>query len=516
MATNFGIFIRSTKSNDDIIEACNNLMKHSNLDGRILTVRSGKTYGGVKVFLNGDAIVQELLEKQFLYETGDDLSTIHPLRTHLTVHDAIISSTEEEFIEELRNIIQEALGPVLKISKIPFSKQYPDIGNGNWRVLLDVPEIEDLDIFKKSGLPDDFTIKVPGVHGRLSVTFYCTKCDKDGHTQWRCPRSLNDNMEDNSESLKEEDSTANTPKRSMSGFFIRDRDEESKESKSAPKTKPLLKRKRIEEFEKEIGKEEVRNFCDSFQLKNSSNIKKEVGESSSSTMTRPVRSENDDIKRETHAKRARFSPMNEDDSQPENIPKASSTTDDANCLEILFESSPSTSKNQPHYVSSESGALFTRNSVDDSVSTSNEHLPTADIKSDLPSTDENDSDSNLGPSASRSKPVRQRKKPAQDTPIVIPDRIQKIISEIDDGVLGVEPLTAFFNHVKKKSKPCSFAEMYTSNVAGLKKQLDEIKRRYYMIPERGTKEEIQFMKWFVNIINRFDGTPNTRKRKVKT
>ncbi|GBM72910.1 hypothetical protein AVEN_68489-1 [Araneus ventricosus] len=518
MAAKFGIFIRSTKSDDDIIEACSNLIQNSNSGGRITAVRKDKTYGGVKVYLNGNDIVQELIGKQFLFETGHDLSTIHPLTTHLTVHDAIVSTTEEEFIGELRYIIQEALGPVLKISKVPVSKLHPDIGNGNWRVLLDVPEIEDLDVYKKSGLPVNLTVKVPGVHGRLPITFYCTKCDKDGHTQWRCSENIEDETKAVSDSVKREDSTVATPSKPSSGFFIRDREDESREREVTPKNKPLLKIKNIKKFESEIGKEEVRNYCDSVHLKDSKDIKKEIGESSSSGINSEIKrrlfSGRDD--REPNSKRARISPMIDDDNHSENLPKASSTTNDADSLEIPCGSSPSTPfKNQPnHFPFPSVGGLLTRNSVDDSVTTSNQPAPTVDtIKSELPSTDENDSDINQAPS--RAKPVRQRKKPAQGIPIVIPDRIKNIILEIEDGVLNVEQLTAFFNHVKKKSKPCSFAEMYTSDVAGLKKQLGEIKRKYYMIPERGTNVEIQFMKWFVNILDRFDGTPSTRKKKAK-
>ncbi|CAL1279516.1 unnamed protein product [Larinioides sclopetarius] len=519
MAAKGGVFIRSTKSENDIIEACINLIQNSDSGGEIIMARMDETFGGVIVYLNTDEIVQELICKQFLFETGDDLSTIYPLTTHLTVHHAIVSTTEEmeKLIEELRNIFQVTLGPVLKISKIPFSELHPDIGTGNWRVLLDVPEIEELDVYKKSGLPDNMTIKVPGVHERLRITFFCTKCKKDGHTQWRCTESIKDEIEVVSDSVRREDSTVETPSKPSSGFLIRDREEEDREREVASKNKPLLKIKNIREFVSEIGKEEVRNYCDSVHLKDRKDIKKEVGESSSSgrnsAMKRQLVSGRGD--REPNSKRAHISSMIEEDSHSENLPNASSTTNDADAIEILNEVLPLTPfKNKLNYFPLPlTGGLVTRNSVDDSVSTSNQPAPTVDtIQSELPSTDENDSDSNQGPA--RAKPVKQRKKPAQGIPIVIPDRIKKIILEIEDGVLDVEQLTAFFNHVKKKSRPSSFAKMYTTDVTGLKKQLGEIKRRYYMIPERGTNVEIQFMKWFVNILDRFDGAPSTRKKKA--
>ncbi|GFW61947.1 uncharacterized protein TNCV_4669721 [Trichonephila clavipes] len=514
MAANYGVFIRSTQNNDEIIAACNNLIKDTKSGGRILKVRTDTIYGGLKVYFSEESLIQELLQKQFLYESGD-LSTIHPLISHLTVHDVSFSTTEEKFVENLRKKIRDDLGPVLEVSKIPFSKQYPDIGSGNWRVTLDIPEIEDLEIFKKVGLPDDFSINIPETLERSSVTFHCVRCDNDGHSQWRCKvkkgGSQVDVLRSISQSIKKEDSPEPTRPR----FFIRDLQEEQ-EKDSSSKSKPLLARKKIREFESTIGKEEASRYCNSFPLAENI-VKTEITDSIERKfpVKRPLSSDEVENDNEPSAKNPAISFQNKIpvhkgiDSIIDNYSKASSTTKDDSEIEVIHELTPSTSsKDKPNV--SRSVERTSKHSAEDSVSTSNqpEAIVCEETKSKLPSLDGNDSDSNS------TIPARKRRKPTQGIPVVIPERIKGIINNIPGNVLNVVQLEAFLNHVKKKSKPCTFAKIYTPDVEGLKRQLEEISRQYYLIPERGTNEELQFMKWFGNTLQRYDGAPTmTRKRK---
>ncbi|GFY55276.1 uncharacterized protein TNIN_369061 [Trichonephila inaurata madagascariensis] len=516
MAANYGVFIRSTQNNDEIIAACNNLIKDTKSGGRILKVRTDTIYGGLKVYFSEESLIQELLEKQFLYEPGD-LSTIHPLISHLTVHNVSFSTTEEKFVENLRKKIRDDLGLVLEVSKIPFSKQYPDIDSGNWRVTLDIPEIEDLDIFKKVGLPDKYSIDIPETLERSSVKFHCVRCDNDGHSQWRCEVKKGDTQADVhrsiSQSIKKEDSSEPSPP-TKQRFFIRDLQEEQ-EKDSSSKSKPLLARKKIREFESTIGKEEASRYCNSFSLAETI-VKKEAEDSVEGKfpVKRPLSSDEDEND-ESSAKKPAISFQNKipvhkgNDHLIDNYSKASSTTKDDSEIEIIHELTPSTSSmNKPN--ANRSVERTSKHSAEDSVSTSNqpEAIVCEETKSKLPSLDGNDSDSNSA------TPTRKRRKPTQGIPVVIPERIKGIINNIPGNVLNVVQLEAFLNHVKKKSKPCTFAKIYTPDVEGLKRQLEEISRQYYLIPERGTNEELQFMKWFGNTLQRYDGAPTTtRKRK---
>ncbi|GFR01700.1 uncharacterized protein TNCT_493731 [Trichonephila clavata] len=514
MASNYGVFIRSTQNNDEIIEACNNLIKDTKSHGRILKVRKDSIYGGLKVYFSEESLIQELLQKRFLYKWGD-LSTIHPLISHFTVHDVSFSISEEKFVENLRKKIGDDLGPVLEVSNIPFSKQFPDIGSGNWRVTLDIPEIEDLDIFKNVGLPDDYSIDIPETLEKSSVTFHCIHCDKDGHSQWRCKMKKVDTPADVhrssiSQSIKQEDSPKPSPS-TKPRFFIRDLQEEQ-EKDSSSKSKPLLARKKIREFESTIGQEEASRYCNSFPLAENI-VKKETEDSVEGKfpVKRPLSSDEEEDDDEPSAKITAISFQNRipvhkgNDNLIENYSKASSTTKDDSEIEVINEST--LSKDKPNV--SGSVERTSKHSAEDSVSTSNQPEAIAyEVKSEQPSLDGNNSDSNSA------TPVRKRRKPTQGIPVVIPERIKEIINKIPGNVLNVVQLEAFLNHVKKKSKPCTFAKIYTPDVEGLKRQLEEISRQYYLIPERGTNEELQFMKWFVNTLNRYDGAPSTpRKRK---
>ncbi|GFT34208.1 uncharacterized protein NPIL_504291 [Nephila pilipes] len=506
MAATCGVFIRSDQSHDKIIAACNNLINDTTPGGKILSVKKKTIYGGWKVYLNEESVVQKLIRKQFLYKSGD-LSTIHPLVTHLTVHDAEFSTPEEKFIENLREKIRDDLGPVREVSKIPISLQHPDVGDGNWRVILDVPEIEDLDIFQKVGLPDNYSIDVPETIEKSSVTFHCTSCGKDGHSQWRCfVKNERDEDSDISQSIKEPSEPSTPTSSKKQEFFIRDREEERQDLIS--KSKPLLPRKKIREFESTIGKEEASRYCRSFPVADSIVKKETEGRKSSGKQSSPP--DEEDENRGPPAKKASVSFEGvtidtDDDCLVENFSKASSTTNDHSLFDIGCESMPST----PHKLNVNRSTFAegsSKHSAEDSVSTSNQ--PEA-VKSELPSIEGNDSDSNCAT-------PRKRKKPTQGIPVVIPERIKQLINDMERKALDVKKLEAFLNHVKKKAKPRDIAAFYTDQVDDLKKQLEEILRQYYEIPVRGNNEEIQFMKWFQNTVQRFDGVPSTRKKKGQT
>ncbi|GIY35422.1 uncharacterized protein CDAR_189211 [Caerostris darwini] len=502
MATRYGVYIRSDKCINDIIEACCTLLQNTKSKGKIVTARNDAAHGGVKVYLNKDSVVQELLNKKFLFQNGEDLSTIHSLVTHVTVHDAAEYTTEEEtFIQDLRSTIGKLLGPVLDVRKIPISKQHPDIWNGNFHVILDVPEVVDLDVFKRNGLQDKLEVKVPGIDKKLAVTFRCALCDEDGHTRWQCStlKSSSTSVDETSpcpqSSIKEETSVSEP----TSGFYIRDLGDNDRDF--SPEARPSLKRKRITEFEREIGKEEALSYYNSCPLPHS--VKNEID-------LVEVNSSNSEDEKDSEISH------NADESiLSGTCTKASSTTNDGG-IKAGPASSPMKTprKNQ----STLDGYLFfNRNSIDDFVTTSNQPAAATDtIKSEPPSTDECDSDSRQGQSSTtHARVVRNRKKPAQNVPIVIPDRIKSIIGRIESKPVDAPKLEAFLNHVKKKSKPYEIAKFYTPNVTGMKHFLQQISDQYYLTPDRGTNAEIQFMKWFANVLGRFDGTPSTRRRATK-
>lgn len=140
------------------------------------------------------------------------------------------------------------------------------------------------------------------------------------------------------------------------------------------------------------------------------------------------------------------------------------------------------------------------------VTTTNQNQQPS-VKRELSTTD--DEDSNPTPA------TKKKKKTMQLLDVVIPDRIRDIISGMPEGVLDVRQLEAFFNHVKKKSRPSDFAKMYTDDVEGLHSQLVAVSRLYYMSPNVGSKADIQFMKMLGNVLKRFYNTASQRRATVR-
>ncbi|GBM43461.1 hypothetical protein AVEN_245563-1 [Araneus ventricosus] len=328
--TENGIFIRSTKSYNVIIETFKDLIQNSMPDGKITLEIISEKYGGVEIYLNRDDVVQELLGKRFLLnETGDVLFTIHPLTTQLIIRGAVFSIEEYDFIGKLMVIIHDTLGPVLEICKIPSSEPQLDIWYCNWGVLLDVPDIEDLDDFKRVGLPDDFKITVPGVYGMLSVNFYCARCEKDGHTRWRCFESIGIKTKSVSKYSQEKHLTIESPCTPFSRFSIPNHEEENKERDITSKISPLTKSKNNREFRSRIENEPI--YRNILQERVSSNSHKTSFYSSNSTMKRLLFPERDYPNSESQPKRACISPMNDDHGQSDNSSETSSVTNKTAC-----------------------------------------------------------------------------------------------------------------------------------------------------------------------------------------
>ncbi|GBO03441.1 hypothetical protein AVEN_147451-1 [Araneus ventricosus] len=232
-------------------------------------------------------------------------------------------------------IIHDTLGLVLEICKIPSSEPQPDIWYCNWGVLLNVPDIEDLDDFKRVGLPDDFKIRVPGVYEMLSVNFYCARCEKDGHTRWRCFESIDTKTKSVSKSSQEKHLTIESPCAPPSRFSIPNQEEENKEGDITPKISPLTQRKNNRGFRNKIENEPI--YRNILPERVSSNSDKTSFYSSNSTMERLLFPERDYPNSESQSKRACISPMNDYHGQSDNSSKNSSTTDESRDRDIFEE-----------------------------------------------------------------------------------------------------------------------------------------------------------------------------------
>ncbi|KAG8187245.1 hypothetical protein JTE90_020673 [Oedothorax gibbosus] len=464
----FGIFIRSTQDDLTIIEKCKNLLASIQSDTKILHVHRDEDRGGLKVVFDTDSSVAQLLQRKDL----DVTSTIHALTTALIVHEAF-PNDEEEFKASIRN---KMATKVLDIKKVPLSAKYPEIGTGKWIIILDVPEIEDLDEFKLMGLPENMLLlKLPNNDCKLKVEFYCRLCQKGGHVPRRCseaPTPSFSNLEQIASPKKSSSSKKNVhspgtssintipigrffqktppkigiPPKPMqpSGFRIRDIAEERNESL----LKSLTDKRNIKDFKVELGTEEVKRSLHILQ----------------------------DVKKEKHDTEDQYS-LNGCSSAT-----ASSTSKDRDDMKIVYESPGS--RLRPEYIQNPP-------EIENQVTTTN-------CKRRL----SYKNNSNQDP---------QARKKLRILPVVIPDGIRQIISGIPEQVLDIQKLEAFFTHAKKKSRPLEIVKMYTSDAEGFKRQLVEISRKYYMSPNVGSNADIQFVKMLQGVLKRFKNPPPTPK-----
>ncbi|XP_055950694.1 uncharacterized protein LOC129984766 [Argiope bruennichi] len=460
-----GVFIHSAENPDDIIKACKDLIQSCISGGKIEAAVPDDKYGGIKLYLNRDEVVQKFLSRRFLLkENGETLATIHPLTTQLIVRDAKILIEEEKF-EKFMLFILDNLDikyhQILKISNIPFSEHHPDVLTTDLRIILDIPEIEDLYVFKDVGLPKDLEIPTGTGNEMISLNFYCPTCKKGGHTSWSCPKRIGSEVALNSS--PEKPSNAEAPHTPKSRNSIPSHKKENTKEVNTPEVTLPPEKMDVSKFEGKVGKEEVR-YYNIFYPNTPGSSNKKVGVSSSSTMKRSL-FHKDDQKNESNSKKARTSLINNGQEQSEEISKNGNSENDI----YVIQPSASTKKVQHLNPTSERFEIYNVNSGGISP--------------------------NPGPSS------------LQVFSVSIPPRIKEMWIPLC-GFQSIEQFEPFLDHAKKRTNLRKLAILYDVNFDELKQHLNHLRKAYYNEKKSGNnevcKEEKEFMDWFGGLVDRMN------------
>ncbi|KAG8176456.1 hypothetical protein JTE90_023103 [Oedothorax gibbosus] len=188
------IFIRSEYEGrkDLLIEQCQELLKRVKSEATIKYVQSDNIRKGFVVRFDCDVSESRLLKTKYLCD--DASATVHSLTTSLVLLEAY-PNDEGDFVADVRKQLLKIWNmKVLEVQKIPLSEQFPYIGTGKYVVILQVPEVEELEEFKAMGLPDDMVLELPSCDEKLKVKFYCRRCLKEGHVQSSCANQLDNHV----------------------------------------------------------------------------------------------------------------------------------------------------------------------------------------------------------------------------------------------------------------------------------------------------------------------------------
>uniref|UniRef100_A0A2L2YI61 Uncharacterized protein n=1 Tax=Parasteatoda tepidariorum TaxID=114398 RepID=A0A2L2YI61_PARTP len=518
MGEDVGIFIRFQDTDVElVIRGCKEILE--NVDGSnvfITGVMRDRKYGGFRVYFSEESVVEDFLKLKYL-PLSDERASIHSLTTKLTVHD-VMPDSETDFKEMLQNQLESFdLKPVLDICSIPVSKEFPTIRSGNWLLELDIPEIEDLGVFRNSGLPDNMKLSLTfrAKKREKRVSFFCCLCHDIEHSRGDCPKLVITQTRDDRGSART--SPESYARRNAQRFEIRERSPSASTS--------TAKRIRIESIIGNLPKQNNGSAQKSASF-GKVKIKQEPEDYNACSRLNPrvvlkrasVRSEND-YDTESYSKKMRFSGIDENpEARFDGSPAASSTTGRDSPV-IVYES-PRRSSSTDRRFSEDSSLPYDReDGCQDDSNALSFNLPTSsqpEMNSERNFNDFYQKEASDISDSGETIRAPRRKKPVY-APVVLPKRIKEIINtrEKKQGELTIVELEAFFNHVKKKMSPAKVAKQFTDDVQCLKAQLKWIVQQYYMTPKAGTGEDSRFMKWLEGMLDRFDSVPSKRK-KLKT
>ncbi|KFM74974.1 hypothetical protein X975_20035, partial [Stegodyphus mimosarum] len=478
---NYGILIRSDNCSERFLGECITQL-HQICKGDIARVVNDTKYGGFRIYFKDRASVTAVLNRRSLTVSGHTIFT-YPLITHLTIHN-VMTAAQHDIQKDLYEQLQACLGSVLNVSEVPL-KEYPAIGSGNWRAILEIPESEDLQVFRKNGLPNEMFLKLPYLEDNLKVTFFCSNCKMNGHVLQKCTKQ--DTVQD-----------CTTKQKVLS----------PKELNEAAKAELL---ENVQVFASQVGEEEVKRHSEEFSSVDVQHTKRKrpSGQNSGIDLTSRIKIELEDTMpfKSSADKVAKFSRNNSgDDVRFDLHPKASSTTADDDELQVL-SISPTANQVIDVLKTTRSNETRKRNSEDDRNSL---NAPTSSQPETVYLTAKAHS-SNTAVSEPPT-PTRRRAPPVGRIEIPPNSRVEECIREAG-GNLCQSELVAFFQHVKKKGNVSKIARQYTDDVKRLKEQLSRIVHIYYHSPLTGTKQDRVFMKWLQQLVERFDGVPVSRRDK---
>ncbi|XP_035207981.1 uncharacterized protein LOC118182705 [Stegodyphus dumicola] len=479
---NYGILIRSDNSSDRFKGECISQLLQI-CKGGIARVVNDTKYDGFRIYFKNKASVTAVLNRRSLTVSGHSIF-MYPLITHLTIHNV---DAHHDVQKDLYEQLQSCLGSVLNVSEVPLEK-HPEVGSGNWRAVLEIPEAEDLEVFRKKGLPNEMFLKLPYLKDNLKVTFFCSNCKMNGHVLQKCTKQ--DTVQD-----------CITEKKVLS----------SKELNEAAKAELLGN---VQVFASQVGEEEVKRHSEEYSTVDvqHSKRKRPSGQNSGIDLTSRIKIELEDTvpfkSSANNVTASQFSRNNSgDDVRFDLHPKASSTTADDDEIQVLSDCQIADQVKRATIETTWSNAARKRNSEDDRNSL---NAPTSSQPETVTQT-ANAHSSNTAVTEPPT-PTRRRAPPVGRIEIPPNSRVEECIREAG-GKLSKSELEAFFQHVKKKGNVSKIARQYTDDVKRLKEQLSRIVHIYYHSPLTGTKQDRVFMKWLQQLVERFDGVPVSRRDK---
>lgn len=504
-----GILIHSEDLESEFMIECLQSLLTICPDIKFRSVVCDELINGYRVCFE-DSDVRSVLEKRFITAKNRKM-LIYPLTTCLIISDCENRNCERE----VTNAIQEKFGTVLNLDT--------EISTNSIIVNIDVPEIKDLNIFKRNGYPRMF-VRVPSVYKTFQVSFWCRRCRKLGHTYQEC--FLRPTQPDTSQ--KENTGLGSNSNQNSADMHLRSQSFPEKNlcssvSNFSVPTENFPVNAKKETFTKaglpgestfspnvESCASNVASENAKFsERENSSSCNKSETSKANDIPTKCIFSE-ESIKKEVASfseslVSAKLVIKSDEDAWP--FPPATSTTEDDDVQIIHTEDYVVSQYRDQEDTTSESDPI----TKEPSCPPGGEE----DLSQSIPVTvNENAPSSRLTQQLSGAFVASPHRQHVGDTK-VLSEQLQKCINEsCSSGVLDRETLDAFFSHIRKKTNLSQIAENYTENVEGVKEQLKHIMHLHYTGRAACTKEDTAFVKWMSGVIDRFDGKVVSKKRKA--
>ncbi|KAG8174087.1 hypothetical protein JTE90_010762 [Oedothorax gibbosus] len=465
MEKNFGIFIRSEYQGklDFLIKQCQELLKRVNSEATIKHIQSDNIRKGIVVRFDRDVSESQLLKTKYLCD--DSSATVHSLTTSLVVLEAY-PDNEVDFVEDVRKQLLKIWNmKVLDVKKIPLSEQFPYIGTGKYVVILQVPEVEELEEFKAMGLPDGMVLELPSCDEKLKVKFYCRRCLEEGHVQSSCANQFDNHV-------------STTSKRSLQGDQREASNPEPKKQRAAePEAGGIGKRRN------EFSTEDV--YPD-LEIVNVSEGNSRDGRTESHTSAPNLKNNQNQLDNHvstTVLNQTSERPLEEDQSEVSN-PKTKT---------------PRGPEPEVAGIGERGNELSTADVYPDleivNVSEGNSRDGRTESHTSAPNLKNNSSTPDKFPT----QPTNHHRRPPSSK-IIIPIGIRKIMCGLPNPVLDVDTLETLFNNTKKRANVhIIIKDVYTTNIKGLRQQLkDTIKKCH----KHGSLEDKNFAKWIEKFLKR--------------
>lgn len=194
-----GVFLSSKNLDSTLLLKCLQALLSHYPTLRFTSITTDDKLRGFKVLFS-EPEVTAVLEKKQLRIDGEVIG-IYPLTTVLTIYD--IGAFENPLLEDdVLEAVSEKYGKVFDVIKFDseavldaLSKRLENSFDASkieplekkWRVRIDLPEFEGLEIYQ---LEIEKFIVLPKWDKNLKVSFWCRCCKVSGHFQHSCPKKL--------------------------------------------------------------------------------------------------------------------------------------------------------------------------------------------------------------------------------------------------------------------------------------------------------------------------------------